>query len=106
MEKEKILEMSRKENKNRDIVSRDAENKAAYITVEATSLFIGILFFVQIAADKGMNLSLIATAVFLFTVLNWATYAFSKIKKHMHFALLGTLFTILVTIDTIVQLFK
>lgn len=106
MDKEKILEMSRKENKNKDIASRDAENKAAYITVETTSLFIGILFFIQIAADKGMNLSLVATMIFLFTVLNWATYAFSKIKKHMHIALLGTLFTVLITIDTIAHLFK
>ena len=43
MEKEKILEMSRKENKNKDIAELDVEKKANNIAVIVGSIFALIL---------------------------------------------------------------
>ena len=60
MEKEKILEMSRKENKNKDIAELDVEKKANNIAVIVGSIFALILILWQAVTKNGVNYGIAA----------------------------------------------
>lgn len=106
MEKEKVLAMSRKENKNKDVASRTAEIKASYIAVEVTSVFIAIFYFWQIYAGKGSNDALITIVFALNAVQQWAMHFILKEKKHMKLAVLWTIAFVISSITTIMGFYN
>lgn len=55
MNKEEILEKSRKEHQNQDIVVKEAEVKAGNIGAIAGVILCGVLYMVQLFAGGGCN---------------------------------------------------
>ena len=69
MDKEKILEMSRKENKNKDIAELEAEKNASANAITIGSIFAGVLWFWQILTKNGSNDSIPAIIMVMCTVM-------------------------------------
>lgn len=64
MDKEEILEKSRKENKNQDIYEKDVIIQGNRYACIAAAVFATVFFVVQILIGRGMNYGLYAVVFF------------------------------------------
>ena len=97
MEKEKILEMSRKENKNKDIAELDVEKKANNIAVIVGSIFALILILWQAVTKNGVNYGIAAIVEIMCAVSSCYKYLCLKRKKHLLLAIYFILISIIFT---------
>lgn len=104
MDKEKILEMSRKENKNKDIAELEAEKNASANAITIGSIFAGILWFWQILTKNGSNDSIPAIIMVMCTVMYFSKYFNLKKKKYLFYAVCWALGS-LVFIETAITSF-
>ncbi len=70
MNKESILEMSRQENKNKDLVDRNAELKASMITGISMAVLSLVFYAAQIALQGTCNWGLFAIITLYNAVMN------------------------------------
>lgn len=70
MNKEEILERSRKENKNQDVFEKDIIIKSNRYSCMASAILATLFFVVQIFTGEGINYGLYAV-VFPETVSKW-----------------------------------
>lgn len=97
MDKEKILEMSRKENKNRDIVALEADTKASKHAIISGIIFAFILYVWQTIVKGENNASLLALMMFFNMVKQFSIYFNLKNKTNLVAALCWTFATIIYT---------
>ena len=106
MEKEKILEMSRKENKNKDIAELDVEKKANNIAVIVGSIFALILILWQAVTKNGVNYGIAAIVEIMCAVSSCYKYLCLKRKKHLLLAIYFVLISIIFTSAAIISFYK
>jgi hypothetical protein len=106
MEKEKILEMSRKENKNKDIAELDVEKKANNIAVIVGSIFALILILWQAVTKNGVNYGIAAIVEIMCAVSSCYKYLCLKRKKHLLLAIYFILISIIFTSAAIISFYK
>lgn len=97
MEKEKILEMSRQENKDKDIAALEAGTKACKHAIVSGAIFAAILGVWQAIANGEKNLSLLALMMFFNMVVQFSIYFRLKNKMNLFAALCWTFATIIYT---------
>lgn len=92
MNREEILEKSRAEHRNSDIVEKEVTKEGESWSTLVT-LFLAVVFFcVQIATGGGMNYGLYALVIANNTTIYWAKYI--KMKQHLGMAIAGTILTV------------
>ena len=99
MKKEEILEMSRKENKNKDIVTLQESYKGATYAAIAMVLLAFIYFSYEMLQGKGTNYALYSLICMYNAVLNgWLALKVkeSKVLRIINFAIWGLLTIMLV----------
>lgn len=82
MTREEILEKSRQENKNQDLVANEAAAKAGSAAMTAAVVLGAVLFSVQIICGGGANLALWAVVIFVMAV--YYLVMFRKMRSGMH----------------------
>ena len=101
MKKEEILEMSRKENKNKDMHELEVENKGCKIAAYAMLLLTTVYYCYEIFAVKGQNIALYSLITSYCAVIYG--YKGIKIQKRRLFniicACIWTILTILLVIN-------
>ena len=102
MEKEKILEMSRKENKDKDIAALEAGTKACKHAIVSGAIFAAILGVWQAIANGEKNLSLLALMMFFNMVMQFSIFFSLKNKANLFAALCWTFATIIYTAMAII----
>lgn len=93
MNKEEILERSRKENKNQDIFEKDVIIKGNYYACIASAIIATIFFVVQIFTGGGMNYGLYAVVFAMPMAGFWFKYI--KLRKK-HELLVAICYTVVV----------
>ena len=89
MEKEKILEMSRKENKNKDLYALQINKLGESISLMAIIIFCTLLFVVNIFAGNGFKMELYAPVTIVNAVQYTIKYKMSdENKKTNKFAMI------------------
>ncbi|MBQ3138730.1 MAG: hypothetical protein IJB68_04345 [Ruminococcus sp.] len=106
MDKEKILEMSRKENKNKDIADLETEKKASANAIMIGSIFAGILWFWQVFTNNGTNDSILAIIMVMCAVIHYSKYASLKTKKYLFCAICWTFSSVVFTLSTIIGFYN
>lgn len=106
VDKEKILEMSRKENKNKDIAELDVEKKANNIAVIVGSIFALILILCQAVTKNGVNYGIAAIVEIMCAVSSCYKYLCLKRKKHLLLAIYFILISIIFTSAAIISFYK
>ena len=106
VDKEKILEMSRKENKNKDIAELDVEKKANNIAVIVGSIFALILILWQAVTKNGVNYGIAAIVEIMCAVSSCYKYLCLKRKKHLLLAIYFILISIIFTSAAIISFYK
>lgn len=81
MEKEKILEMSRQENKDKDLYELEIKNKASKIGINTLLIFCILLFVLNIIAGNGYKIELYAPVLILNAVYSSTKYKMSEENK-------------------------
>lgn len=76
MKKEEILEMSRKENKQKDVYEIEIESKGCKIAVLAMLILITIYYCYELFTNKGENYTLYSIIALYCTIL----YGYKAIK--------------------------
>ncbi|MBR5513121.1 MAG: hypothetical protein IKV85_03930 [Ruminococcus sp.] len=102
MDKETILEMSRQENKDRDIAALEAGTKASRHAIISGVIFAFILWVWQVIAKGENNVSLIALMMFFNMIMQFSLYFSLKNKKSLFAALCWTFATIIYTAMAII----
>lgn len=103
MKKEEILEMSRKENKKKDIYEIEIETKGCKIAVLAMLILTSIYYCYEIFTSKGQNYSLYSIIAIYCTVLYG--YKAIKLEKRKPLHITCSILWGLVTIITILTYF-
>ena len=95
MDKEEILEKSRKENKNRDIYEKDVIIQGNRYACIAAAVFATVFFVIQILIGGGMNYGLYAVVFSMPAAGSW--FKFYKLRKKwdLLFAVCYTVATLL-----------
>ena len=106
MEKEKILEMSRKENKDKDIAALEAGTKASKHAIISGVIFALILWIWQVIANGENNSSLIALMMFFNMVMQFSIFFSLKNKANLFAALCWTFATIIYTAMAITSFYN
>ena len=106
MDKEKILEMSRKENKDRDIVALEAETQASKHAIISGIIFAAILGVWQAIAKGENNASLLALMMFFNMAKQFSIYFNLKNKTNLVAALCWTFATIIYTAMAITSFYN
>ena len=106
VDKEKILEMSRKENKNKDIAELDVEKKANNIAVIVGSIFALILILWQAVTKNGVNYGIAAIVEIMCAVSSCYKYLCLKRKKHLLLAIYFILISIIFSSAAIISFYK
>lgn len=106
MEKEKILEMSRQENKEKDIVALEAETQACKYAMIFGGILAIILLVWQLLATGEINTSLVALSSFFLMVMEFYIYFKLKRKKNLTNALFWTFLAILDIIHAIISFYN
>lgn len=104
MKKEDILEMSRKENKNKDLYEAEIEVKGSKIATIVMLLLATVYYCYEIFTAKGQNITLYS----LITIYCAVIYGYKaiKFKKRKRFNLICSIIWFVVTISLILQYFK
>ncbi len=101
MDKEKVLEMSRQENKDRDIAALEAGTKASKHAIMSGVTFALILWIWQAIVEDENNASLIALMMFFNMVMQFSIFFSLKNKANLFSALCWTFATIIYTVMAI-----
>ena len=104
MNKEEILEKSRKENKNRDIYEQEITKQGNTIVCSAMAILATIFFIIQIFTGGGINYGLYAIVFCQPALLYWIKWKRLRQPKQLTFALLNTAFVLLLSISHIYNL--
>lgn len=104
MKKEEILEMSRKENKNKDIHEIEVETKGCKIAAIAMILLTTVYYCYEIFTAKGQNITLYS----LVTIYCAVMYGYKgiKIEKNKMFNIICSIIWAVLTIVLILEYFK
>ena len=104
MEKEEILEESRKENKKKDVYEIEVENKGCKIAAMAMLILISVYFIYEIITGKGTNPALYS----VIAICEAALYGYKaiKIKKHRGLSILTSVIWSILTIMLVLEYFK
>ena len=104
MKKEEILEMSRKENKNKDIHEIEVETKGCKIAAIAMILLTTVYYCYEIFTAKGQNITLYS----LITIYCSVIYGYKaiKIEKRRMFNICCSVIWTILTILLVLQYFK
>lgn len=104
MKKEEILEMSRKENKKKDVYASEVERKGAVIAAVTMIVLAGIYYCYEIITAKGQNYAMYSLiAVYCAIVFG---YRGIKLKEKKVFNIFCSVLWFLVTIFTIYAYFR
>ncbi len=106
MEKEKILEMSRKENKDKDIAALEAGTKACKHAIVSGAIFAAILGVWQAIAKGENNTSLFALMMFFNMVMQFSIYFNLKNKTNLVAAICWTFATVVYTAEAITSFYN
>lgn len=106
MEKEKILEMSRKENKDKDIAALEAGTQASKHAIILGAAFAVILYGWQAFAKGENNASLLALMMFFNMVMQFSIYFRLKNKMNLVAAICWTFATIIYTAMAIMSFYN
>ena len=104
MKKEEILEMSRKENKKKDVYESEVEKKGAVIAAVSMIILAGVYYCYEIISAKGQNYAMYSIISLYCAIL--FGYKGIKIEKKRGFNIFCSIVWALVTILTIVQYFR
>ena len=104
MKKEEILEMSRKENKNKDMHEIEVENNGGKIAAIAMLLLTTVYYCYEIFTAKGQNITLYS----LITIYCAVMYGYKgiKIKKNKMFNISCSIIWTILTIVLVLEYFK
>ena len=103
MKKEEILEMSRKENKKRDVYEIEVESRGCKIAVLTMLILITVYYCYEIFAGKGQNYTLYSIIALYCTVLYG--YKAIKLEKRRTLHIVCSILWGIVTIMTILNYF-
>lgn len=106
MDKEKILEMSRKENKDRDIAALEADTKASKHAIVSGAIFAFILYVWQTIAKGENNASLLALMMFFNMAKQFSIYFNLKNKTNLVAAICWTFATVVYTAEAITSFYN
>ena len=104
MKKEEILEMSRKENKNKDVYEIEVENKGCKIAALSMLILISIYYCYEIISGQGQNYTLYSLISIYCTILYG--YKAIKLEKRRKLHILCSVLWGFVTIMLILEYFK
>lgn len=99
MEKEKILEMSRQENKDRDLYELEVNRKAGTYAAISIITFCTFLYILNILAGNGTKLELFAPTAINMAIFH--TYRYKKsniIRKYDLFAVVCSIIAAVITV--------
>ena len=104
MKKEEILEMSRKENKNKDMHEIQIENNGCKIAAVSMLLLATIYYCYEIFTAKGQNITLYS----LITIYCAVMYGYKgfKIEKNKMFNIICSIIWTIFTIVLVLEYFK
>ncbi len=104
MKKEEILEMSRKENKNKDMYEIQIENNGCKMAAIAMLILATIYYCYEIFTAKGQNITLYS----LITIYCAVIYGYKGIKfeKNKMFNIICSIIWAILTIVLVLQYFK
>lgn len=97
MTREEILEKSRQENKNQDLVANEAAAKAGSAAMTASVVLGAVLFSVQIIFGGGANLALWAVVIFVMAVYYLVMFRKMRSRMHLLIAVLCSIMTLLLS---------
>lgn len=104
MNKEEILEKSRKENKNRDIYEQEITKQGNTIVCSTMAILATIFFIIQIFTGGGINYGLYAIVFCQPTLLYWTKWIKLRQPQQLAFVLLYTILVLLFSISHIYNL--
>lgn len=104
MKKEEILEMSRKENKNKDMYEIEVENRGGKIAAIAMLLLATIYYCYEIFIGQGENITLYS----LITIYCSVIYGYKgiKINKNKWINISSSIIWAILTILLVLEYFK
>lgn len=106
MNKDEILEMSRKENNNQDVYEKEVIKEGGNAGSIAAAILATVFFIMQIFLDGGMNYGLYAV-VFSIPAASFTVKALRLKKKHeVVMAVIYILMTLLASTAHIMNLFE
>ncbi len=91
MNKEEILEKSRKENKNQDVYGQEVLKQASRSAVVVQMVLATIFFVVQIFSGKGINWGLWALVFSANMTIYWVKYIKFRCKRELVMAIAYTI---------------
>ena len=104
MNKEEILEKSRKENKNKDIYDQEITKQGNAIVGSVMVILATVFFIIQVFTGGGINYGLYALVFCHPTVSYWMKWLKLKQRQQLTLALLNTAFVLLLSIGHIYNL--
>lgn len=104
MKKEEILEMSRKENKNKDVYEIDVENKGSKIAGILMLILATIYYCYEIFMGRGQDYSFYSLIAIYCAVLYG--YKAIKLEKRRILHIVCSILWFVVTLTTIMEHFK
>lgn len=105
MNKEEILEKSRKENKNQDIFEKEVMREGGNIGAIVAAILATIFFVIQILVGEGMNYGLYAVVFSIFAA-GFVVKAIRRKRRHeIAVAILYIIATLMFSAAHIYQLF-
>ncbi len=104
MKKEEILELSRKENKNKDLAYLEVDNKAYKIAAMAMFVLTAVYFVLEIALKDKINYGLYSLIAIFSAVVYGIRAGYTKNKACIFIAIVWVICTILFTCNYISSL--
>ena len=104
MKKEEILELSRKENKNKDLAYLEVDNKAYKIAAMAMFVLTAVYFVLEIALKDTVNYGLYSLIAIFSAVVYGIRAGYTKNKVCIFIAIVWAILTIVFTCNYICSL--
>lgn len=104
MNKEEILEKSRKENKNKDVYEQEIIKQGNAIVCSVMVILATVFFIIQVLTGGGINYGLYAIVFCHSMVLSWMKWIKLRQRKELSLALLYTVCVLLFSISHIYNL--
>lgn len=101
MTREEILEKSKKENKNKDIATIEAEKKAGSFALITCYIAAAILCFIEVFITKEVNYSLWLIVLIANAAMHFHLFFTMKKKRNLICAILFTISSVLILFITI-----
>ncbi len=106
MTREEILEKSRQENKDMDMVEKESAAKAGNAAAIGAAVVAGVLYAVQIICGGGVNLALWAVVTSIQAVYYLVMFIRMRKGMHMMIAVLYTVLTLCLSAGHIVTVIE